>query len=31
MLPDGTREVFVRVKCSVDGWSDSGYKIEISR
>ncbi len=31
MLPDGTREVFVRVKCNVDGWHDSGYKITLSR
>lgn len=31
MLPDGTREVFIRVKCSQDGWKDSGYKIELSR
>jgi len=31
MLPDGTREVFVRVKCNEDGWKDSGYKISLSR
>ena len=31
MLPDGTREVFIRVKCSEDGWKDSGYKITLSR
>lgn len=31
MLPDGTREVVIRVKCSVHGWTDSGYKISISR
>ena len=31
MLPDGTREVFVRVKCNEDGWKDTGYKIALTR
>ncbi len=31
MLPDGTREVFIRVKCSQEGWKDSGYKVTLSR
>ena len=31
MLPDGTREVFIRVKCSEHGWKDSGYKVTLSR
>ncbi|MEP5154024.1 hypothetical protein [Planktotalea sp.] len=31
MVPDGMSEVFVRVKCSVDGWHDSGYKISLDR
>lgn len=31
MLPDGTREVFIRVKCSENGWKDSGYKVSLSR
>lgn len=31
MLPDGTREVFIRVKCSADGWKDSGFKISLNR
>ena len=31
MLPDGTREVFIRVKCSAHGWKDSGFKVSLSR
>ena len=31
MLPDGTREVFVRVKCSEHRWKDSGFKISLDR
>lgn len=31
MLPDGTRSVFVRVKCSKDGWKDSGFEISLTR
>jgi hypothetical protein len=31
MLPDGTRQVFVRVKCSADGWNDSGFKVSLKR
>ncbi|MGH1576708.1 hypothetical protein [Planktotalea sp.] len=31
MVPDGTREVFLRVKCSADGWKDSGYKVTLER
>lgn len=31
MLPDGTREVFIRVKCSEHGWKDSGYKVSLAR
>jgi len=31
MLPDGMREVFIRVKCSKIGWKDSGYKVSLKR
>ncbi len=31
MLPDGTRTVFVRVKCSQDGWKDSGFEVSLNR
>ncbi|QGX99922.1 hypothetical protein EI983_17270 [Roseovarius faecimaris] len=30
MLPDGTREVFIRAHCSVKGWSDDVYRVELS-
>lgn len=29
VFPDGTREVYVRAKCSVDGWSGEKVKIEL--
>lgn len=31
MLPDGTRSVFIRVKCSQDGWKDSGFEVRLNR
>lgn len=31
MLPDGMREVFVRVKCSKNGWKDSRFKVALTR
>lgn len=31
MLPDGTREVFIRVKCSAEGWKDDVYKVSLTR
>ena len=30
MLPDGTREVFIRTRCSVDGWSADAVRVELS-
>lgn len=30
MLPDGTREVFVRAHCSVTGWSNELSRVELS-
>ncbi len=30
VIPDGTREVFVRAKCSVDGWSSEKIRVELS-
>ncbi len=30
VIPDGTREVFVRAKCSVDGWSGQKVRVELS-
>ncbi len=30
VIPDGTREVFVRAKCSVDGWSSEKVRVELS-
>lgn len=27
MVPDGTREVFIRAKCSVDGWTGEPYRV----
>ncbi|WP_299845463.1 hypothetical protein [uncultured Roseovarius sp.] len=29
VFPDGTREVFVRAKCSVDGWSGEKTRVEL--
>lgn len=29
VVPDGTREVFLRVRCSVDGWSDAPVRVEL--
>lgn len=26
-VPDGVREVWIRSKCSVDGWSDPGFRV----
>lgn len=30
MLPDGTREVFIRARCSVDGWSGKTFRVKLS-
>lgn len=30
MLPDGTREVFIRARCSVDGWAGKTYRVKLS-
>lgn len=30
VIPDGTREVFIRAKCSVDGWSGEKTRVELS-
>jgi hypothetical protein len=29
ILPDGTREIFVKAHCSVDGWSDAAVRVEL--
>lgn len=29
VLPDGTREIFVRGHCSVQGWSDALYRVSL--
>ncbi len=29
MLPDGTREVFIRARCSVDGWASEMFRVEL--
>ncbi len=29
MLPDGTRVVFIRAKCSIQGWSGTPYRLEL--
>jgi hypothetical protein len=29
MFPDGTREIFIRARCSVDGWADETYRVEL--
>ena len=31
MIPDGLREVFVRVHCSRDGWSEQKVAIKLAR
>lgn len=31
MIPDGTREVFVRTRCSVAGWSKTLTRVELHR
>lgn len=31
MVPDGTRELFIRARCSQDGWSDHLTKITLRR
>lgn len=28
-LPDGTREIFIRAHCSVDGWTGDAVRIEV--
>lgn len=30
MIPDGVRTVYVRARCSVDGWSDEKVAVELS-
>ena len=29
MVPDGTREVFIRARCSVEGWSSDSVKVTL--
>ena len=29
VLPDGTREVFIRARCSVAGWAGETYKVTL--
>lgn len=29
ILPDGTREVFIRARCSVDGWSGETVRVAL--
>lgn len=31
MIPDGTTEVFIRARCSRDGWSEALYRVKLSR
>ncbi|MEM9579715.1 MAG: hypothetical protein AAF891_03445 [Pseudomonadota bacterium] len=31
MLPDGTRKVFIRVRCSLDGWKSEMHEVALSR
>ena len=28
-LPDGTREIFIRAHCSVDGWGDGTVRVDL--
>jgi len=28
-LPDGTRTIYIRAHCSVDGWGDETYEVEL--
>ncbi|WP_297770606.1 hypothetical protein [uncultured Roseovarius sp.] len=28
-IPDGTREVFIKAHCSVDGWSEEPVRVEL--
>jgi hypothetical protein len=28
-IPDGTREIFVKAHCSVDGWNDEPVRVEL--
>lgn len=30
-IPDGTREIFVRAHCSVDGWASEFVRVDLSR
>lgn len=30
MLPDGTREVYIRARCSVDGWAEETTRVNLS-
>ncbi len=30
ILPDGTREVFIRAHCSIEGWTGEPVRIELS-
>lgn len=30
VLPDGTREIFVRARCSVEGWSGEMTRVELT-
>lgn len=29
VIPDGTREIFVRPRCSVDGWAGQAIRVEM--
>jgi hypothetical protein len=31
MIPDGTDEVFIRTRCSREGWSKSLHRVELTR
>ena len=30
VLPDGTREVYIRARCSKEGWASETYRVELS-